>query len=148
MARRWGPWLALGLLVVAVVAVAAWPSGGGSDAARIRALEHEFKCPECQGLSVADSEAPTSKAIRTDIRTRVAAGQSDARIRQAYIDRYGESILLKPQQDGLGLIVWVLPVLALGLGATGIAFAMQRARREPRLHPTDADEDLVARARR
>ena len=68
-------------------------------------------------------------------------------IRQAYVDRYGESILLAPRSSGISLLVWILPVLAVSLGATGIAFALARSRREVRLHATPADESLVERAR-
>jgi cytochrome c-type biogenesis protein CcmH/NrfF len=147
MTRRLWPWFALAAVVVGVLAVLLWPSGSESDAARAHRLETELRCPECEGLSVADSNAPTSKAIRADIQRRIADGQSDAEIRQSYVDKYDESILLSPQSSGLGMIVWILPVLVLALGATGISFALARARREPRLHATAADEGLVDRER-
>ena len=145
--RRWAPWIALAVVVAAVLVIVAWPGGGRDDAARAHDLAAELKCQECQGLSVADSSAPTSVAIRADIKRRIARGESDADIRQAYVDRYGEQILLSPEGTGLGLIVWVLPVLAVALGAAGIWFALARSRREPRLHPTAADEALVDRER-
>jgi len=147
MIRRWGPWIALGVVVAIALAVVLWPHGAQSAAARAHDLETELKCPECQGLSVADSQAPTSRAIRADIKRRIARGQSDAEIRQAYIDRYGESILLSPQDSGVSLLVWILPVVVLVLGAGGIVFALRRNRDEPHLHATDADEQLVERAR-
>ena len=147
MIRRWGPWIGLALVVLVALTVVLWPNGDQSAAARAHGLETELKCPECEGLSVADSQAPTSRAIRTDIKRRIAAGQSDAHIRQAYVDDYGESILLTPQSSGISLIVWVLPVLVLALGSTGIVYALRRNRGQPRLHATDADETLVERAR-
>jgi cytochrome c-type biogenesis protein CcmH len=147
MIKRWGPWVALGAVVVVVLAVTLWPSGDRSAAARAHDLETQIKCPECQGLSVADSQATTSQAIRADIKRRIAKGQSDDRIRQAYVDRFGESILLTPQSSGISLLVWVLPLLVLGLGAAGIVFVLARNRREPHLHATDADESLVDRER-
>jgi cytochrome c-type biogenesis protein CcmH len=145
--RKWWPWLVLAVVVVAVLAVVAWPGGSQSPAERAHSLAAELKCQECQGLSVADSNAPTSRAIRADIKRRIAAGQGDEEIRQAYVDRYGEQILLSPQGSGIGLIVWVLPVLVIALGAAGIWFGLSRARREPRLHATAADEALVERER-
>jgi cytochrome c-type biogenesis protein CcmH len=148
MIRRWGAWIALAAVVVVALAVVLWPSGEQSPAARARDLEAEIKCPECQGLSVADSQAPTSRAIRADVKRRIAAGQSDEEIRQTYVDRYGESILLSPQDSGVSLIVWILPVVVLALGATGIVFALRRNRGEPHLHATEADERLVAREQR
>jgi cytochrome c-type biogenesis protein CcmH len=146
--RKWGPWIALGLVVVVALAVVLWPSGSQSPAARAHDLETELKCPECQGLSVADSQAPTSRAIRADIKRRIKAGESDGQIRQAYVDTYGESILLSPQDSGVSLLVWILPIVVLALGATGIVFALRRNRDQPHLHATEADERLVEREQR
>ncbi len=95
---RTAPWLALGAVVIAALVWAAWPDGGDRTASdRASELAAELRCPDCEGLSVADTSTSTARAIRRDIRTRIDAGQSDAEIRQAYVDRYGESILLKPE---------------------------------------------------
>jgi cytochrome c-type biogenesis protein CcmH len=145
--RKVWPWVVLGLVVVVVLAIVAWPRGERTAASRAHDLAAELRCPECEGLSVADSNAPTSTAIRADIKQRIARGQSDSQIRQVYVDRYGESILLSPQSSGIGLIVWVLPVVAIALGAAGLWFALARSRREPHLHASAADEALVDRER-
>jgi cytochrome c-type biogenesis protein CcmH len=146
--RRWGAWIALAIVVLVALAVVLWPSSSDSPAARAHDLETQLKCPECQGLSVADSQAPTSRAIRADIKRRIKAGQSDERIRQAYVDTYGESILLTPQDSGVSLLVWILPIVVLALGATGIVFALRRNRDQPHLHATEADARLVEREHR
>lgn len=148
MTRRLLPLIGLAAVVAVVLVVVLWPSGEPSDAARASALAEEFRCPECQGLSAADSSAPTARAIRADIRDRIDAGQSDAEIRQAMVDRFGESILLKPEGGGLGLLVWGLPVAALALGAGGLALALRRWHRQPSMHATDADQELVAKTRK
>ena len=148
MIKRWGAWIALALVVVVALTVVLWPNGSQSAAARAHDLETQFKCPECEGLSVADSQAPTSRAIRADIKRRIKAGQSDGQIRQAYVDTYGESILLTPQDSGVSLLVWILPIVVLALGATGIVLVLRRNRDEPHLHATEADERLVEREHR
>ena len=145
MIRRWGPWIALGLVVVVALAFVLWPDGSRSPSARAHDLETELKCPECQGLSVADSQAPTSRAIRADVARRIAAGQSDEEIRQAYVDNYGEGILLAPQDSGVSLLVWILPIVVVAMGATGIVFALRRNRDQPHLRATEADARLVER---
>ncbi|MEI8002081.1 MAG: cytochrome c-type biogenesis protein [Actinomycetes bacterium] len=140
-------WVVLAVLAVGAVAWAVRPTGTASDAERVRSLASEIRCPDCESLSAADSQTGSARSIRQDLRTRVAAGESDARIRQEYADRYGDSILLKPAADGLGLLVWGLPVLLLVVAAGGLVLAFRRWRRTPTLQATDADEDLVRRAR-
>lgn len=144
--RRVG-WLVLGAVMVGAVAVAAVQSGDVTAQDRARDLAAEIQCPECDGVSVAQSLAPTARAIRADLRRRVEAGQSDDQIREAYADRYGESILLDPAGGGLGVLVWGLPVALLIAGAGALVLAMRRWRREPLLHATAADAALVDKAR-
>lgn len=130
--RRWrliAPWLALAALLalsLSVVAVRSAPDD--SAAARAGRLTRELRCPTCQGLSVADSNDPSSEAIRADVRERIEAGESDGEIRASYVALYGETILLRPEGGGLGAIVWGLPVAVLVAGAGGIAFALRRGR--------------------
>jgi cytochrome c-type biogenesis protein CcmH len=142
-------WAGAGVLLIGALVWAAWPSGGpATSGQRAHTLATELRCPDCEGLSVADSSTPSAQAIRADLGRRTNAGQSDSSIRSVYVARYGTSILLNPPASGLSLLVWVLPVIALALGAGGLAFAFRRWRREPRLRATDADEALVRGARR
>ena len=125
-----------------------WPSGGKPSAAeRTRSLGSELRCPDCESQSITQSSTATARAARTDIRQRIAAGQSDADIRRAYIDKFGDSILLNPESSGLGILVWGLPAAALVLGGAGLVLALRRWRREPHLQPTDADRELIQQAR-
>lgn len=141
-------WAGAAALLVGALVWAAWPSGApATSAERAHALATELRCPDCEGLSVADSSTPSAQAIRADLTRRTNAGQSDASIRSVYIARYGDSILLNPPTSGLSLLVWLLPIVVLVLGAGGLALAFRRWRREPRLAATDADEALVRGAR-
>jgi cytochrome c-type biogenesis protein CcmH len=141
-------WLALAVAVAATVAIVVWPSGGTPTVAeRTRSLAGELRCVDCEGLSVADSSTASARQTRRDIAARLRRGESDAEIRQVYVDRFGESILLKPSSRGIGILVWALPVVVLVLGAGGLAVALRRWQRQPRLVATDDDEALVARAR-
>jgi cytochrome c-type biogenesis protein CcmH len=137
------------VVVLVVLAWAVWPDGGSvTQRDRARDLATELRCPDCEGLSVADSSTSSARAIRADLRRRLVAGETDEEVRRAYVDRYGESILLKPEGSGLGVLVWGLPVVVLVVGAGGLALALARWRREPQLHATAADEALVDEMRR
>jgi cytochrome c-type biogenesis protein CcmH len=146
--RKLVPWLALVLVVaVGIVVLVVRSRPDNSPAARAARLEHQLACPVCEGQSVADSNSPQSRAIRDDIPRRIAAGQSDAEIRQYYVSRYTERILETPSNSGLGIIAWGLPALAVILGALSIVVAVRRWSHAPRLKATDEDEDIVRRAR-
>lgn len=145
---KYASWVLLGIVVTVALGWAAWPDGGDpSVRERTRDLASELRCPDCESQSVANSATSSAEAIRADIRRRILDGQGDEEIRQAYVDRFGESILLKPEGDGLGVLVWGLPVVVLVVGAGGLALALRRWRRQTPMRATAADEELVGRAR-
>jgi cytochrome c-type biogenesis protein CcmH len=146
--RRFGPWIVLAVLVVVALGWAAWPSGEDESlTAHTRRIASEIRCIDCEGLSVADSATQTARATRADIKARISRGESDAEIRRVYVDRYGETVLLKPSSDGIGVLVWALPILAVVLGAGGLVLALRRWGRSPRLTASPEDEALVAEER-
>ena len=102
------------LVVVAVVAVALHPSGS-SESNRVAHLETLVRCPSCDDLSVAVSDATSAIAVRHEITTKVHDGESDDQILTSLESVYGPSILLSPPTSGLGTLLWVVPLLGLVL---------------------------------
>lgn len=146
--KRLAFWAVVASVVVFALVAAARPQGPTTDADRVAAIASGLRCPVCQGLSVADSESPTARDIRNDIARRIAAGQSGDEIRSAYVARYGEWILLRPERDGLGGLVWLVPPLAAAGGTAGLTIALWHWRGQRRYTASQADVDLVARALR
>jgi cytochrome c-type biogenesis protein CcmH/NrfF len=145
--RRWS-WAALAVVVVAAVVVLVVGSRpDDTAAARAARLEREIACPVCEGQSVSESNAPEARAIRDDIPARIAAGESDAAIRAAYVDRFGPRVLLTPSNRGIDLVAWAFPIAVLLLGACGLAAVVRRWSRIPRMTATPDDEAVVERAR-
>jgi len=141
-------WAAVALGALATLALAVWPRPEDpSVAARTRRLAAELRCVDCEGLSVAESSTPSARAARADIAARIRAGQTDAQIRRAFVDRYGETVLLRPPSEGISALVWALPAAAILAGALGVGWVLWRGRRETRLVPSAEDEVLVARLR-
>lgn len=97
-----------GLVVVELLRPAAAPTR--SEQARLIATE--LRCPDCQALSVAESETAAAAAIRRQIVEQLAAGRSAAQIRAYFVARYGEWILLAPPSP----FAWWIPPLGVLLG--------------------------------
>ena len=83
---------------------------------RARALSSELRCLVCQNESIDDSEAPLARDIRVLIRERIGKGESNDAVRAYLVSRYGDFILLKPPFKPETLLLWLSPVLTLGLG--------------------------------
>lgn len=125
MTRRLGPFV-LAALVVTSLLLGARSEGPVSDAARVERLTEQLRCPVCDGLAVADSPSSTARAIASDVRARVASGETDDEIRRAYVIQYGEWILLEPPAGGFGLLAWALPTGGLVAAAGGAAWVLRR----------------------
>jgi len=116
------------LVSVLVVASGAFDGAAPSHQSRIAALQSTIKCPSCEGLSVAQSNAPSAVAVRERIAREVAKGASDAEIRDGLVATYGSTILLVPPKSGLTLILWIGPLfIALG-GLWLIVRTLRRSR--------------------
>jgi cytochrome c-type biogenesis protein CcmH len=140
-------WVGLAIVVGVTLAVGAWHGSSTPTAAqRAAAIDAAVKCPSCQGISVADSSAATAVAIRRAVADRVRAGQSDARIEQYLVSRFGPGILLRPPLHGATTWVWVLPPVALTGGLAGILVVAWRRRHAPGVFVGDDDRALVAGA--
>jgi cytochrome c-type biogenesis protein CcmH len=106
--------------------------------ARARVLSAELRCLVCQNQSIDDSDAPLARDIRLLIRERIAKGESNDVVRAYLVSRYGDFILLKPPFKPETWLLWLSPVLILGLG---LAAALIARRRAPRSTPALTAEE-------
>ncbi len=82
---------------------------------RALALMENLRCIQCQGQSIHDSDAPIAAAMRHEVRRRIAAGQSEAEIEGWLVERYGDWVSFAPPASGSGLLLWIAPLLLLGM---------------------------------
>jgi cytochrome c-type biogenesis protein CcmH len=116
------------LVVLAAVVVAGLAQGPAAPRDRAEALAARLRCPDCQSISVAESDSQTARAIRAEIRQMVAAGRSDQQVLDYFVARYGRWVLLDPPPTGATLLLWLLPVVALAAGAAVLARYRRRTR--------------------
>jgi cytochrome c-type biogenesis protein CcmH len=97
--------------------------------AKASELMKSLRCVQCQGQSIADSDAPIAELMRHEVRQRIAKGESATSIRDWMVGRYGEYISFEPAFSGPSLLLWIAPFLIL-LIAVFVARTMFRARPE------------------
>ena len=95
---------ALVLLAAAALAEAARVSEQA-----VHDVASELRCVVCQNLSVADSPSEMAGQMRAIVRERLERGDSPAEVRQYFVERYGEWILLSPRPVGFNLLLWLFP---------------------------------------
>jgi cytochrome c-type biogenesis protein CcmH len=95
---------------------------------RARSLESEFKCPVCRSQSIRQSRSFMAEDMKRRVRELIVQGRSDDEIREYFIARYGEWILLTPPKRGFSLAAYVLPFVAVVAGAAMLVFAARRWR--------------------
>ena len=76
---------------------------------RARNITKNIRCLVCQNQSIDDSSAPLAKDLRTVIRAKVQAKNTDEEIYKFLTDRYGDFILLKPPFKISTFLLWSLP---------------------------------------
>ncbi len=90
-------------------------------------LMHSLRCIQCQGQSIADSDAPMAGTMRAEVRQQIARGQKPDAIRNWMIGRYGEWVSFEPDMKGAGLLLWIAPLLIF-LAAIWVARGLFRRR--------------------
>jgi len=90
-----------------------------------REIANELRCVVCQNLSVADSPSEMAQQMRAIVREQLAAGKTPQEIKEYFVSKYGEWVLLAPPAKGFSLVVWVLPFVFL-IGGTGFGIWLLR----------------------
>lgn len=87
-----------------------------AEEARAQEIMKQLRCLVCQNQSIVDSDAGLAKDIRIIVRERILADDTDQQVLTFMTERYGDWVLLKPPFDGATIILWLSPLLLLGVG--------------------------------
>lgn len=89
----------------------------------------ELRCPKCQNQNLAGSDSPIAADLRQQLHRLIRAGHNDADIQQYMLERYGDFILYRPRFTVNTALLWLFPVLMLGIGGGIWWFQLQANRR-------------------
>jgi cytochrome c-type biogenesis protein CcmH len=145
--QRWTPLVAaagLAALMLLVAVTVLRPAPAPTLAEQTDQLAAELRCPDCAGVSVAESPTSSAAEIRRQIVALLADGKTADEVRDHFVDRYGEWILLSPRLP----IAWALPAIALivGIGAL-VAWLRPRSSRSSEAGAAAPSESDRRRAR-
>ena len=119
--------LALLALVVALMA----PAGAAAAEPQFRMsdIESELMCPTCQSR-LDMSHSPAADRIRAFIEEKRQLGWTEQEVKDALVADFGPAVLAAPPAEGLGLVAWLVPLLAVvgGLAVVVGAVALWRRR--------------------
>jgi cytochrome c-type biogenesis protein CcmH len=119
-------------LLLCLAALAVPPSAGGqvrSEAETemmVRTLAAELRCPVCQGVSIQESPTELALEMKGVIRGLLNEGRSPQEVKDYFVDRYGEWVLLEPKREGFNLLVYLLPFVVLGAGLIVVARTVRK----------------------
>ena len=125
---------------LAAVALLLWTGPAAAAPPNAADLEAELVCPVCE-TTLDQSSSPVAERMKTFIRVRIAAGDSEQEIKDVLVAQFGPAVLAEPPGGGFGLLAWLLPLAALAAGAVAVALLVRSwsSRRAPK---TDGDEPL------
>jgi cytochrome c-type biogenesis protein CcmH len=136
----------------ALLAVAVCFSLGATDAgSRFNNLGHRLMCTcgcaqmlgECNHVG-----CPESGRERQELKTAIAAGQSDRQILDWFAAKYGATALAAPTTQGFDLVAWIAPFAVFGAALLGTILLIRRwatpASGKPPAAPSNPDPDAEA----
>jgi cytochrome c-type biogenesis protein CcmH len=127
------------------------PVAGAQLAKRTNQVAGLLRCPVCQGMSVADSPAEMAVNMKGQVHELLQRGYTEEQILTYFERSYGQFVLLKPKFEGTTTLVWLLPVIALLVGAAVLVVTFRRLERFPattnQQPATTPDDEYVARVR-
>jgi cytochrome c-type biogenesis protein CcmH len=123
--------IAVGTVALIVIVVGLYSTGSPEPTAedRVAALSDSIKCPFCNGESLADSASSVAADYRELIAIRVAAGATDEEIIAEFAANFGDSFILDTSTSGWSVVLWLAPIVMLGIGVATIV-AMGRSTRQ------------------
>lgn len=119
-----------GLLCLAVFGL----TGAGDPATRFSELGHQMMCIcgcnqillECNHVGCPDSDG-----MRNELTAALSRGDSDSLVEQAFVQKYGPTVLAAPTAKGFDRTAWIVPFVALALGFTIVIMVIRSWKNRP-----------------
>jgi len=115
--------------------------GAGDPDTRFTQIGHRLmcKCGNCGDTLLGCNHIGcyVSDTMRNELSAAIARGDSDSLVEQAFVQKYGPTVLAAPTTSGFDRTAWILPGVALVLGFGLVVLVVRAWRNRP--EPAIAD---------
>jgi cytochrome c-type biogenesis protein CcmH len=91
-------------------------TGGAVTDDQVNAIAKQLYCPVCENIPLDVCPTQACAQWRALIREKLAAGWTEAQIKDYFVQQYGDRVLATPPARGLNWIVYLLPPVAIVAG--------------------------------
>ena len=109
----------LALLLTAVFVNSAAAQSGDTQPVtddQVNEVARGIFCPVCENTPLDVCPTQACADWREVIRTKLSEGESEAEIKEYFLEQYGPRTLAEPPQKGFTLAVWVIPIVVVVVG--------------------------------
>ncbi|MGH9512333.1 MAG: cytochrome c-type biogenesis protein [Terriglobales bacterium] len=119
--------------------------GAGDEASRFNDLGHRMMCVcgcnqillECNHVG-----CPYSERMRGELMAALDRGDNDDLVLQAFVQKYGTTVIAAPTNKGFNRVAWIMPYLALVGGICIVILIVRAWRKRPLLLPVGAPRPI------
>lgn len=112
----------------------------------------ELMSPACPGRLILDCPSGEGEQLRTLIKQKVNEGWTKKQIMDYFVSIYGEQYLASPAKKGFYLLAWIVPILAVAVGALVVFLVTRVWRRSGKVaaeaapsHVPEAEKDALSK---
>jgi len=118
-----------------VLAVAVFVFSGASDpSTRFNAIGHQLMCICSCGQILLECNhvgCPSSDGMRNELMAAVSRGDSDSLVQQAFVQKYGPTVLAAPTTSGFDRTAWIMPIVAFVAGLAFLVLVVRAWKKRP-----------------
>jgi cytochrome c-type biogenesis protein CcmH len=122
-------------LQCAVLAASVFAFSGASDpSTRFNELGHQLMCICSCGQILLECNhvgCPDSDGMRNELMAAVSRGDSDSLVQQAFVQKYGPTVLAAPTATGFNRTAWIMPFVVLLAGIGLVVYIVRSWKNKP-----------------
>jgi len=109
-------------------------SGASDPSTRFTQIGHQLMCICSCGQILLECNhvgCPSSDGMRNELMAAVTRGDSDSLVQQAFVQKYGPTVLAAPTTAGFDRTAWIMPVVVFIVGFGLVIYVVRAWKNRP-----------------